>query len=330
MQTGSGSRQLLRRPVSLVALAIITGWSGCRASERSPSAQSSRPHDAAHGKQAKASRPSTAPGAAQPEAPDASKAEAGKQPSDSAEPWVRLTVVVDTLPGLAGLQRAWGLAVLIQDHDDTVLFDTGPDPQVLSHNLRHLGVDLHQIDALVLSHIHHDHVGGIDALLRADTRPAVFILPSFPTSFRRVVRQHATEVVATPGRRVGSNILSTGELTGPPGEQAVIISTTSGLVLVTGCSHPNVVRFVERARELAGPRVRLVLGGFHLAHATEAKLGRIVRDLRKLGVEQVAPCHCTGSRAISRLRAEYGAACLTVRLGEPLVVNTAAAVAQPR
>ena len=131
------------------------------------------------------------------------------------------------------------------------------------------------------------------------------------------------------GSRVGSAMLSTGELRGPPGEQVLIIQTGSGLVLVTGCSHPDVVRFVERARELAGARVRFVLGGFHLAGASERELDRIVRDFRKLGVQQVAPCHCTGPRAVSRLRAEYGANCLDVRLGKPLVVTVSGAAAPP-
>ncbi len=52
-----------------------------------------------------------------------------------------LTVVVDNVPGREDLETAWGLAVLVQGAEKTVLFDTGPDGPLLLGNLRSLGID---------------------------------------------------------------------------------------------------------------------------------------------------------------------------------------------
>src|SRR5699024_2041358 len=56
-----------------------------------------------------------------------------------------------------------------------VLIDTGPDPALLARCLDLLGVQ--QVDALVLSHFHADHVGGIDALLGRMPVAAAYVTP---------------------------------------------------------------------------------------------------------------------------------------------------------
>jgi SAM-dependent methyltransferase len=52
--------------------------------------------------------------------------------------------------------------------------------------------------------------------------------------------------------------------------------------------------------------VHLVLGGFHLGHHRPEQLRAVIAEFRRLGVERVAPCHCTGELAIEMFAAEYG------------------------
>ena len=53
-----------------------------------------------------------------------------------------------------------GLSLLVQDETTTILFDTGPDGSFM-HNATQMGVDLTQLTAVVLSHGHYDHCGGV-------------------------------------------------------------------------------------------------------------------------------------------------------------------------
>ncbi|MHA1305219.1 MAG: MBL fold metallo-hydrolase [Candidatus Heimdallarchaeaceae archaeon] len=59
-----------------------------------------------------------------------------------------------------------GFALSIRTEEFLILFDTGSDLQinncsVLEHNLNHIGIEPNQIDKIVLSHRHTDHVGGL-------------------------------------------------------------------------------------------------------------------------------------------------------------------------
>ena len=78
------------------------------------------------------------------------------------------------------------------------------------------------------------------------------------------------------------------------------------MVVVTGCAHPGIVEMVRRAKESAGGEVALVMGGFHLGSASRRQVERIIADFRALGVRQVAPCHCTGDRAMRTLAENTG------------------------
>jgi 7,8-dihydropterin-6-yl-methyl-4-(beta-D-ribofuranosyl)aminobenzene 5'-phosphate synthase len=62
-----------------------------------------------------------------------------------------------------------GLATLIRTHlgDSSyeVLYDAGPSDEILLHNLKAMGIDLRSISAIVMSHGHWDHFGGLKAAL---------------------------------------------------------------------------------------------------------------------------------------------------------------------
>ena len=79
-----------------------------------------------------------------------------------------LTVLVEnTVPGKAdGLMGEHGFSVFLERPDRRILFDTGAGTALL-HNASRLGVDLRTVDAIVLSHGHKDHTGGLSAALGA-------------------------------------------------------------------------------------------------------------------------------------------------------------------
>jgi 7,8-dihydropterin-6-yl-methyl-4-(beta-D-ribofuranosyl)aminobenzene 5'-phosphate synthase len=232
------------------------------------------------------------------------------QPSPAVTPEVQMpltiTIVYDNNAYDSRLRTAWGFAALVEYRGQILLFDTGGDAPTLLSNMAALGIEPASIGAVVLSHIHGDHTGGLTGLLAAGAHPTVYVPPSFPSDFKQQVGGIAPVVEVTPGQQIGDGIYTTGEMEGPPAEQALVLQTPSGLAVVTGCAHPGVVQMVEKAGELLDGEIYLVLGGFHLGSKSEPEIAAIIADFRRLGVQKVAPCHCTGDRARAAFAQEYG------------------------
>jgi 7,8-dihydropterin-6-yl-methyl-4-(beta-D-ribofuranosyl)aminobenzene 5'-phosphate synthase len=80
-----------------------------------------------------------------------------------------------------------------------------------------------------------------------------------------------------------------------------------GLVVFSACSHAGIVNVLHHARAcFPGIKLHAVMGGFHLAGATEAIIPETVRDLGTFGLELIIPAHCTGWRAVNALERTYG------------------------
>lgn len=232
-----------------------------------------------------------------------------------------ITIVYDNSAYDERLKAAWGFSALIKYRENTLLFDTGGDGPTLMENMHILGIDPTQIESVVLSHAHGDHTGGLNALFEAGARPTVYLLPSFPASFKTQVRRVTQAIEVSPSQPIVEGLFSTGEIEGNVREQALVIRTETGLVIITGCAHPGIVGMVEQARAMFDEPVRLVLGGFHLGSKSEAEIDAILTDFRRLKVEQVAPCHCTGEKAIAMFAAEYGDDFISAGVGSVVSLN---------
>jgi len=53
-------------------------------------------------------------------------------------------------------------------------------------------------------------------------------------------------------------------------------------------------------------RLYLVLGGFHLEGTSTSEIKSIIQNLKRLGIEKVAPCHCSGERARKLFQKYFG------------------------
>ncbi|MGC9490916.1 MAG: MBL fold metallo-hydrolase [Thermovirgaceae bacterium] len=174
-----------------------------------------------------------------------------------------------------------------------------------------MGVDLHSVPAVFLSHAHGDYTGGLSALLRPGLK--VFIPWTFPAGFfGHVQKAGAIPVVVADPLWCMEGFRSTGELGRGVLEQSLIVEAPAGPVLVTGCAHPGIADFATR---LAGRPLSLALGGFHLGGATDREVHEIAKALKGLGVERVAPCHCTGRSATSILLQSFGDKGIAVAAG---------------
>ncbi len=69
---------------------------------------------------------------------------------------ITLTTLCENTAGKPGFLAEWGLSILVETEETTILFDTGKSSVALA-NADTLGIDLRKIDKIVLSHGHHDH-----------------------------------------------------------------------------------------------------------------------------------------------------------------------------
>ena len=229
---------------------------------------------------------------------------------------LHIIVVYDNNPYKAGLATSWGFACVIRGTEKTVLFDTGGNSAVLLNNMQQLGIDPKEIDIVVLSHIHGDHVGGLNGFLKENINVMVYLPATFPMEFNKSLKRAGIKTIEVNAPvRICKGVYSTGVLGSMIKEQALMISSDQGMIVITGCAHPGIVHILQIAKKIIEDKILLVMGGFHLGAMRKPKLEEIITDFRKLGVERVGPCHCTGDLGRRMFKEEYGKDFLDVGVG---------------
>jgi 7,8-dihydropterin-6-yl-methyl-4-(beta-D-ribofuranosyl)aminobenzene 5'-phosphate synthase len=235
---------------------------------------------------------------------------------------VTIIVTYDNNPHDERLKTAWGFSCLIRLGEKSILFDTGGDSPRLLYNMRQLEIDPEEVDMIVLSHIHGDHVGGLSGFLEENSDVTVYVPESFPGNFKDGVRSSGAKLVEVKqAGELSDNVYTTGEVDGGIKEQSLIVKTRDGIVIITGCAHPGVVKIVERAKQLVKGDVLLVMGGFHLGGKSEREIQEIVASFKELGVLHAGPCHCSGDRARRLFREAYGEDFLQIGVGGVITIS---------
>jgi len=235
-----------------------------------------------------------------------------------------LTIVYDNNPHDDRLETRWGFSCYIQGAEKTILFDVGGEGSVLLSNMEKLKIDPKTVSAIVLSHVHYDHIGGLSYFLKKNQNVTVYMPRSLPQSVKGTVRLAGAQVadVHKPVK-ICKDVYSTGELGSFLKEESLIIRTSKGLVVITGCAHPGVVNIVKRAKEMLKSDVYLVLGGFHLCWMNLSKVKKIINGVKKEGVKKVAPCHCSGDLAREQFEKAYGKDFILVGAGKTIIIKDA-------
>jgi 7,8-dihydropterin-6-yl-methyl-4-(beta-D-ribofuranosyl)aminobenzene 5'-phosphate synthase len=255
----------------------------------------------------------------------------------------RVTILYDSFGKDPSLTMDWGFAALVEYGGKRILFDTGNNAATFEHNVKAVGTDLRNLDFVVMSHRHGDHMGGLAYLLKVN--PAVKIYapkersgvygddqPS-STWYRKVTslppesryyRGSPPETIhmgeAWPGAHfqlidsnteIAPGIYLLALVSDKPGtlelrELSLAIRTPEGLVLVVGCSHPGVEQIVRAATAIS-PRINILVGGLHQIQAPDPEVERIAAVLHdQYRLERVAPGHCTGEPEFAALQRAFG------------------------
>ena len=233
-----------------------------------------------------------------------------------------ITVVYDNYPYKKGFQTAWGLSCLVRGLDKTILFDTGGNGRLLLSNMRGLGIDPREVEVVVLSHIHHDHVGGLPSLLQHNQGITVFVPPSFPLDFKKTVGSTGARLQEVEGFiELFPGVYSTGEMGHGIKEQALVLRTSQGLIVITGCAHPGIVEILEKVKERFQKTILLVMGGFHLMDKSVNEIKGVIASFQQMGVRYVGPGHCSGDTARRLFQEAYGSAFLPIGVGMEIRID---------
>ncbi|NJN97384.1 MAG: MBL fold metallo-hydrolase [Anaerolineales bacterium] len=238
-----------------------------------------------------------------------------------------------------------GLSFLIETDRGGVLFDTGQTAAILLHNMALLGKSLKEVDAIVLSHAHNDHTGGLPVILSHRSGLPVYASPDIgrprfsrkegryrfiglPLTMEAIthladLRLSQEPVEILPGVWHTGEIVERLEPEGrslnhfvPQGEGwqsdlyrddfSMVLETREGLVLVCGCCHAGLLNTLAHVQRKFQRRITAVLGGTHLESSEGSALQHVVNVLREYGSVQLYPNHCSGERAYVALATAFG------------------------
>lgn len=199
-----------------------------------------------------------------------------------------------------------GVCFYIETRNHKLLFDFGPNGLFLE-NARKLGVNIGEVDTVVISHGHTDHAGALKLFLENNSTARVYVRSNaFDKHYTNVIGmkfsvgidsslKNHPQIVLTDQRTVIDDELTLfSDVTGREcfsqsnnalfarvdnrivkddfsHEQSLLISENDNTVLFAGCAHAGIVNIKKKAQELSEGKLTHVIGGFHLYNPVSKK-----------------------------------------------------------
>ena len=235
---------------------------------------------------------------------------------------VSITILFDNYAHDSHLKFGWGFSCLVEYQGYTLLFDTGNDGDALLFNMNNLNINTGNIDAVIISHAHSDHTGGLLSFTKMNPDIPLFIPSSYESTLRANLKNKKVEIVPVErSMAIFKYIYVTEELGEETKEISLILDSELGLIVITGCAHPGILNILNKSKELMDKPIYFVLGGFHLNDKSSGEINEIVEQFRKLGISYVGATHCTGDLAIKTFKQEFKDKFVTLGSGRKLFIE---------
>ncbi len=193
-----------------------------------------------------------------------------------------------------------GLSLYIETKKHKLLFDTGGN-DLFAKNAQKMGVDIKEIDTVIISHGHYDHGGGLKTFLEVNSKAVIFLQEKafdehFANRSSGVKGYIGLDINLLPNERfhfvdkelqIDDELFLFSHVQGdqfiPAGnqdlfmiedqelvpdnfvhEQNLLINEDQKKVLIAGCAHRGIVNILEHILREKSIEPDVVIGGFHL------------------------------------------------------------------
>ena len=220
-----------------------------------------------------------------------------------------------------------GFSCMIEIEEKSYLFDAGNIKDILKKNTEKLDIDCSNIEFIYISHLHTDHICGLSGIIDKCNKPLLILPSEFPITQTPKARGYVEETLVDADKivsntikikeptKIGDYFYSTGVMEEKTYEQALIINTSKGLIILVGCSHPGIVEIVKQAKSQLKKEVYFVMGGLHLeGEKYPDKIKDIATQLKGL-TKYIAAGHCNDEKAQGIFKSTFGNKFIDIKAG---------------
>lgn len=270
---------------------------------------------------------------------------------------MKIITLMENTPGREECFYEHGLSVYVETEKHKLLVDTGATDAFLQ-NAGTLGIDLRQVDTVILSHGHYDHSGGLLALTEKNSIARIYMQKSATLDYYSLREEGETYIgidkeisalsqveLLEGDKRIDEELFLFSGISGRrlwphsnlrlkrkvgdalvqdtfDHEQCLVVEQEGKRILLSGCAHNGILNILDKYREIYGDNPDMVISGFHMMRKeySEADMEDIRSTARELAKLKTVfyTGHCTGEAAFTAMKEIMGEKLCALHSGEEL------------
>lgn len=267
---------------------------------------------------------------------------------------MKITILIEDTCGNSECLYEHGLSIYVETPNHKLLLDTGAT-DAFAENAEKLGIDLTQIDTVVLSHGHYDHAGGILKFAKLNSHADIYMQATATGEYYHGERYIGIDkrIAELPNlhlldgdHRIDEELYLYSDISGrrfwPQSnlvlsklqggkavqddfahEQGLVVTAEGKKILLSGCAHNGILNILDKYESICHAMPDIVISGFHMMKKTEynaeeiAMIEDTARELAKFDTVFYTG-HCTGQRAFDIMHNIMGEQLIQIHSGMEL------------